>query len=151
MKAQNWILNNFWRTESICSILFFKYKIINTNLQLNPFSYKYFSDCMILSSWNDDVDDLNNIMLNAFSEQEQTFFQYLQHYLPFGFMNTNSELSFFLMLYPKCLLIRFGKPMLPRLTVLLQMRQIAQERSAATIIWPFVSAQCFQILHFGSL
>ena len=75
--------------------------------------------------------------------------------LGFGFMNANSEPSFFLFCSlsflfftswhtsdPKCLLMRFGKPTLPRLTVSPQMGQIAQERSVATIIWPFVSAQC---------
>ncbi len=36
-----------------------------SNLQLNPSLYKYFSDYMILSSWNDNVDDLNNAMLKV--------------------------------------------------------------------------------------
>jgi len=45
-----------------------------SNLQLNPPPYEYFSDRMILSSRNDDVDDLNNTMLNTFPGEEQTFF-----------------------------------------------------------------------------
>ncbi len=45
-----------------------------SNLPLNPPPYEYFSDRMILSSRNDDVDDLNTAMLNAFPGQEQTFF-----------------------------------------------------------------------------
>ena len=44
-----------------------------SNLQLNPPPYQYFSDRMILSSRNDDVDDLNTLMLNTFPGQDQTF------------------------------------------------------------------------------
>jgi len=45
-----------------------------SNLLLNPAPYQYFSDRMILSSRNDDVDDLNNLMLNLFPGREQAFF-----------------------------------------------------------------------------
>ena len=42
--------------------------------QLQPPLHQYFSERMILSSSNDDVDDLNSLMLNSFPGQEQTFF-----------------------------------------------------------------------------
>jgi len=42
--------------------------------QLQPSPHQYFSDRMILSSRNDDVDDLNNLMLDAFPGDKHTFF-----------------------------------------------------------------------------
>lgn len=45
-----------------------------STLPLNPPPHQYFSERMILSSRNDDVDDLNDLMLNIFPGEEQTFF-----------------------------------------------------------------------------
>ncbi len=45
-----------------------------STLPLDPPPHQYFSDRMILSSRNDDVDELNKAMLDAFSGEEQTFF-----------------------------------------------------------------------------
>jgi len=45
-----------------------------STLPLDPPLHQYFSDRMILSSRNDDVDELNKAMLDAFSGEEQTFF-----------------------------------------------------------------------------
>ena len=42
--------------------------------QLQPSLHQYFSDRMILSSRNDDVDDLNSLMLDTFSGEDRTFF-----------------------------------------------------------------------------
>ena len=42
--------------------------------QLQPPLHQYFSDRMILSSRNDDVDDLNSLMLDTFPGEDRTFF-----------------------------------------------------------------------------